>query len=81
MSETIICKCRVVTPMFSSGADQTKCEIRVPEIKASMRFWWRAANSNLKLDELKRKETLIFGGSGDKEARKSAFTMRVESYR
>ena len=65
--------------MFSSGADQAKCEIRVPEIKAAMRFWWRAANSNLKLDELKRRETLIFGGSGDEEARKSSFTMRVEN--
>ena len=77
--ETIVCKCRVITPMFSSGANQTKCEIRVPEIKAAMRFWWRAANSNLKLDELKRRETLIFGGSGDEEARKSSFTMRVEN--
>ena len=79
MTETITCKCQVVTPMFSSGADQTKCEIRVPEIKAAMRFWWRAANSNLSPDELRKKETLIFGGSGDKEARKSAFTMRVEN--
>lgn len=75
---TIVCRCRVVTPMFSSGADQTKCEIRVPEIKAAMRFWWRAAHSNLGPEELRKKETLIFGGSGDKEARKSSFTMRVE---
>lgn len=77
--ETIVCKCRVITPMFSSGADQTKCEIRVPEIKAAMRFWWRAAHSNLGPEELRKKETLIFGGSGDNEARKSSFTMRVEN--
>lgn len=77
--ETIVCKCRVITPMFSSGADQTGCEIRVPEIKAAMRFWWRAAHSNLSLDELRKRETLIFGGSGDEEARKSSFTMRVEN--
>lgn len=79
--ETIVCKCRVITPMFSSGADQTGCEIRVPEIKAAMRFWWRAAHSNLKLEELKEREALIFGGSGDEEARKSSFTMRVENAR
>ena len=79
--ETIVCKCRVITPMFSSGADQKTCEIRVPEIKAAMRFWWRAAHSNLSPDELRKKETLIFGGSGDEDARKSSFTMRVENAR
>jgi CRISPR-associated protein Cmr1 len=33
---------RVVTPMFLSGADQAKAELRLPSIKGALRFWWRA---------------------------------------
>lgn len=33
-----------VTPMLSHGANKRKPEIRIPEIKSAMRFWWRALN-------------------------------------
>ena len=33
--------CKVTTPMFSGNAFQV-AEIRPSEIKAAMRFWWRA---------------------------------------
>ena len=50
-----------VTPMLSHGANKRNPEIRIPEIKSAMRFWWRAlscfdkknANENLKLNEKK----------------------------
>lgn len=38
----ITARCRTVTPMLSSGADQSKFEIRAAEVKAGLRFWWRA---------------------------------------
>jgi CRISPR-associated protein Cmr1 len=40
--ETIEATYRVVTPMFCSGADQSKAELRLPSIKGALRFWWRA---------------------------------------
>jgi CRISPR/Cas system CMR-associated protein Cmr1 (group 7 of RAMP superfamily) len=34
---------RVVTPMFLGGAKaDDRAELRVPPIKAALRFWWRA---------------------------------------
>ncbi len=74
--EKIIFNCETITPMFSAGADGRTPEIRVPEIKAAMRFWWRACNGHLSIEELRKKEAEIFGGSGEKEG-KSSFSMRV----
>lgn len=47
--------------MFSGNAFQ-KPEIRPTEIKAAMRFWWRAMNAHLTLEEMKQEEAYIFGG-------------------
>lgn len=38
----ILAECKIVTPMLSSGANQQEFEIRAPEVKAGLRFWWRA---------------------------------------
>ena len=38
----IVARCKIVTPMLSAGADQQEFEIRATEIKAALRFWWRA---------------------------------------
>ena len=46
----------VVTPMFLSGADQQKVEIRAASIKGQLRWWWRAMNGHLSLEELKKQE-------------------------
>lgn len=35
------------TPLFSSGANPGEPELRVSEIKAALRFWWRAMNYGL----------------------------------
>jgi CRISPR-associated protein Cmr1 len=67
---------RIVTPMFISGADQTKAELRAPSIKGALRFWWRALNwsrlnneKNLNQNEvlkaLRREERLLFGDADD----------------
>lgn len=52
-----------VTPILSHGANKKEPEIRIPEFKSAMRFWWRALNwfninnidTRLK-EELKKKE-------------------------
>jgi len=63
--KTITFECEVVTPMFLAGADGKTPELRPPSIKGLMRFWWRAMNGHLSLENLKEKESDIFGGSGE----------------
>lgn len=55
-------KCTIVTPMFAGNAFQ-KPEIRVPEIKSAMRFWWRAMHATSSINMMKEEEAKIFGGS------------------
>ncbi len=43
-----------------------------------MRFWWRAMGGHLPPEELKKKESEIFGGSGEREGR-SKFSIRIKS--
>ncbi len=38
---TIRARCRIETPMLSSGANQQQFEIRATGVKSGMRFWWR----------------------------------------
>lgn len=58
-------ECESVTPMFMSGADPRQCELRPPSFKGAIRFWWRAMNGHLPLSELRRKESELFGDSGE----------------
>lgn len=58
-------KCRVVTPMFMAGADGQTPELRPSEFKGMMRFWWRAIKAEDNIEQLKREETEIFGGTGE----------------
>ena len=60
-SRPITLKCEVITPMFLTGADGTTPELRPPSIKGALRFWWRALNGHLPLEELKKREGKIFG--------------------
>ncbi len=61
--KTITFTCETITPMFLSGADGQTPELRPPSIKGALRFWWRAMNGHLSLEELKKQESLIFGGT------------------
>jgi CRISPR-associated protein Cmr1 len=74
--KAITFECETITPMFLGGADGRTPELRPPSIKGLMRFWWRAMNAHLSLEDLKEEEAKIFGGSGEKEGR-SKVTIRV----
>lgn len=78
----VILHCKTITPMFSGDALQDP-EIRPTEIKAAMRFWWRAMHSHFDLNMLKMDEVKIFGGSfleGEKKKSfRSSFSLNIES--
>lgn len=62
---------RVVTPMFMSGADQSKAELRMPSIKGVLRFWWRAlawASFDGDLNRIRKEEAKLFGSTGTGQA-------------
>lgn len=63
MMQTITFECEVVTPMFLTGADGSTPELRSPSIKGALRFWWRAMNGHLLLNEMREREALIFGSA------------------
>ncbi|MCC5943667.1 MAG: type III-B CRISPR module RAMP protein Cmr1 [Bernardetiaceae bacterium] len=63
--------------MFLAGADGSTPELRPPSIKGALRFWWRAMNGHLSLEELKKQEAMIFGGAGDGQAVRSSFSVQV----
>lgn len=72
--ETITFHCKVITPMFLAGADGQTPELRAPSIKGAMRFWWRALNGHLGVEEMREKEVKIFGGAiGDKAFKSNVF--------
>jgi CRISPR type III-B/RAMP module RAMP protein Cmr1 len=66
-------QCKIVTPMLSYGANHKRFELRASEVKAALRFWWRAFQP-CKTSELFKKESLIFG---DALTRSSPFRLRV----
>jgi len=72
-------ECEVVTPLFLGGADPQKAELRVPPIKAAMRFWWRALNPQ-SIEMLRDSESKLFGDAGDKYG-KSNLTLAIEDFR
>ena len=47
--------------MFLNGADGSTPELRAPSLKGALRFWWRAMNGHLSLDEMSKTEGEIFG--------------------
>lgn len=64
---TIEAEYRAVTPVFCSGADRNRPELRAPSFKGVLRFWWRAlAWSRLggDLRKIQREEERVFGGPG-----------------
>ncbi|MDF7818116.1 type III-B CRISPR module RAMP protein Cmr1 [Runella sp. MFBS21] len=61
--QTITFTCEVITPMFLAGADSTTPELRPASIKGALRFWWRAMNGHLSVDEMRKLEGEIFGST------------------
>lgn len=62
-SSVLIARYRVVTPMFLSGADQSKAELRLPSFKGVLRFWWRALADERDLGKLHQQEDTLFGST------------------
>jgi len=67
--------CEVITPMFLSGADTSKAEIRSASVKGALRFWWRALYNYKRLSEddsadelayMQDMENKIFGDTDNK---------------
>lgn len=61
--EFIEYECEVVTPMFIGDADPLKAKLRATSLKGVLRFWWRALNGGLPIDELRKKEGELFGNT------------------
>jgi CRISPR-associated protein Cmr1 len=76
--ETEIIKCKTITPLLLTGADGRTLELRPPSIKGMMRFWWRAVNGDLSLEELKKRESDLFGTSNEKVG-KSKVRIRIQN--
>ena len=64
--ESVIFNCELITPLFMSGADGNTPELRAPSIKGAIRYWWRAINGHLNLDDLKKEEGNIFGDTSQR---------------
>jgi len=64
--EKITYECEVVTPMFLSGANQREAELRTQSIKGALRFWWRALYGSDDIEDMKKKESEIFGNTEKK---------------
>lgn len=63
---------RVVTPLFSAGADSTRPEVRLSSIKGVLRYWWRAlawSRCGGDLDVVRREEDRLFGSTGGGQSR------------
>ncbi|HRI09335.1 MAG TPA: type III-B CRISPR module RAMP protein Cmr1 [Nannocystaceae bacterium] len=77
----VIATYRVVTPLFSAGANPTgAAELRVPSLKGVLRFWWRAlAWSELggELPKIQKEEDALFGCGGE-GARRSRVVMYLK---
>lgn len=75
----------ILTPMFSCGPSQDAAELRAPEVRGALRWWFRTLGGFASLSEipLREQERLLFGGLRSKNevgpsAEKSALTIRVE---
>lgn len=76
---TLKIKCKTITPLFMIGADGKTPELRPSEFKGMMRWWWRAIKAEDNIDNLRKEETEIFGGTGEKEG-KSKVKIKILSY-
>ncbi len=66
-----------VTPMFLSGADQNRAELRAASIKGLLRYWWRALQAESDLDKLRDRESRIFGSADERKGGASSFSIRI----
>lgn len=64
-------KFELVTPAFAGAAKRGETDgLRIPEIKALLRFWWRTMNGHLLIPQLRKEEAALFGSSDAKVGRR-----------
>ncbi len=61
-----------LTPCFCGGANPSKAEIRVPEIRGQLRWWFRALGGS------RDEEEAVFGGAAGDSGKASSIIVRVE---
>jgi len=71
---------KLLTPLYMFGAEPNYLELRTPEFKGMIRFWWRALKCCKNVSKLKEKEEEIFGGTSVK-ARKSEVRIMIKDSR
>ena len=70
---------RIVTPLFMSGSDKFKAELRVPSIKGALRFWWRAlALGRLGTVKKVREDECRIFGSAENDIGQSRVHLRLK---
>ena len=67
VTNTMTASYRIVTPMFCSGADPAKAELRLHSIKGAIRYWWRSLAWGQVKDakSIQDLEASIFGAAND----------------
>lgn len=66
MTSSTIIKCKAITPILSHGADGSTPELRAASIKGGLRYWFRAINCHLDLQDLYEAEGKLFGNTSKK---------------
>jgi len=69
---------RVITPLFISGADQQRAELRPSSIRGALRFWFRAMMGGVVGGDWRRVKDLEADVFGDTE-QASKFGIRIET--
>lgn len=62
----------VVTPLFCTGADPNRPELRVPSFKGVLRYWWRAlawSRCGRDLGAIRKREDALFGSASGGQSR------------
>jgi len=72
-------KFHVVTPLFMSGSDKSRAELRVPSIKGVLRFWFRALafGRQSSVSKVREEESRIFG-SAENDAGQAKVHLRLK---
>lgn len=63
---------KIVTPLFMSGADRERAELRAASIRGTLRFWWRAlalGQNNSSWSEVRKAEFDLFGSASNGQSR------------
>jgi CRISPR-associated protein Cmr1 len=65
--------CIITTPILCHGENESYSELRAPSLKGCLRYWWRAIHADLSLEDLRKKEGEIFGGT----EKKASFSLQI----